>query len=914
MGLPTNVQQTVDEIKFSIALSPAGHLYLDTCNTQETISLVTAQKIQDFWHQNYAIGLLRLGLKPLPTVNITVDFWQKFAREFIAQICKHPNVLEMNTKTIPIISTEELQTFVEQAPFMIGGEYLNLDLLTSIWIDLNSALLTELDQFNGKVQDYFLASDASWNLVGRVCFHLAENKDDHNQPFAFLATYATRLGNNAQAQHLPLGKALQEYADEKNKPLLIALLSPVQKAAEVSPFIKELVDSGRIFKPLAWKVEEAYRFLKQIYLFESVGIVIRVPNWWNSKKPNRPQVMVNIGKNNTGVVGADALLDFDMHLALRDGQRLTNEEWQAILTSKDNLVKIKGQWVEVNREKLQEVLAHWRKVEDAVQQDGLSFTEGMRLLAGFTKEMQANSETAVVHYWSLITAGTWLKETLHNLHDSNNTQAIGIINEKLNASLRPYQTAGVHWLSLLYNLRLGGCLADDMGLGKTIQVLALLLLVKYQIKPNLPYLIVVPSSLLGNWQAEIIRFAPSLRFFVAHSSAEKDFKQMDENGLKNFDVVFTTYSLLYRLPWLTKQSWDMVILDEAQLIKNPTAKQTKAAKSLSGKVRFVLTGTPIENSLMDLWSLFDFITPGLLGSQKAFSQYGKKTQENGKERGNFFTALRALVNPYILRRLKSDKTIIADLPDKTELNAYCSLSKQQISLYQQAIEELAYKLKHSDGMQRRGLILAYLLRLKQICNHPCQWLGHGDYRDEDSGKFMRLKELCATIAAKQEKVLIFTQFREVIPALAAYLAAIFQKEGLVLHGGTNIKLRSKLVRSFQEQEGALFFVLSLKAGGTGLNLTGAQHVIHFDRWWNPAVENQATDRAYRIGQKKNVLVHKFISRGTIEEKIDTLINEKKSLSKEVLAGNGEISFTELSNEELLRIVSLDIHRAMEDIS
>jgi non-specific serine/threonine protein kinase len=440
----------------------------------------------------------------------------------------------------------------------------------------------------------------------------------------------------------------------------------------------------------------------------------------------------------------------------------------------------------------------------------------------------------------------------------------------------------------------------------------LLLLIKEQKEKHQPHLLILPASLLGNWQAEISRFAPQLSLWIAHSGTNRNDQKPD---LSKVDIIITTYGTLNRLPWLSETSWNIVILDEAQAIKNPTAKQTRAIKLLTSRVRFMLTGTPIENRLLDLWSLFDFVAPGLLGSSRVFADLSKSKSKNAntENKGQFFAAVRRLVNPYILRRLKSDKRIISDLPDKTEMQAYCTLTKQQIGLYQQAVNELAAKLENQvDDINRRGLVMSYLLRFKQICNHPNQWLGHGHYDHELSGKFLRLKELCETIVEKQEKVLIFTQFREIIPALSGFLAEVFKREGLTLDGQTKAKERAKRVEQFQQDQGPPFFVLSLKAGGTGLNLTAASHVIHFDRWWNPAVENQATDRAFRIGQKKNVLVHKFICRGTIEEKIDSLINSKKALSSEIMGRDNEIILTELSDAELMNMVTLDIHRAVDE--
>jgi non-specific serine/threonine protein kinase len=363
--------------------------------------------------------------------------------------------------------------------------------------------------------------------------------------------------------------------------------------------------------------------------------------------------------------------------------------------------------------------------------------------------------------------------------------------------------------------------------------------------------------------------------------------------------------MVTRLEWLKEIPWDTVILDEAQAIKNPGARQTRAVCALQSRHRIALSGTPIENRLTDLWSLFDFLSPGLLGSAKGFATFVKTRGQAGDAP---FTPLRRLVRPYILRRLKTDRKIIADLPDKVEMTAFCSLTRKQAALYQQSVEDLEARLESTgnDGIQRRGVILAFLTRFKQICNHPSQWLGDGGYTAADSGKFQRLQSLCEEIASRQERVLLFTQYREITGPLAAFLAGIFGRPGLLLDGSTPVAKRRALVDRFQEPEGPPFFVLSLKAGGTGLNLTAASHVIHFDRWWNPAVENQATDRAFRIGQKRNVVVHKFTCRGTLEERIHEVIAAKQALAEDVLGEGGERLLTEMSNSELLRFVALDI--------
>jgi non-specific serine/threonine protein kinase len=398
---------------------------------------------------------------------------------------------------------------------------------------------------------------------------------------------------------------------------------------------------------------------------------------------------------------------------------------------------------------------------------------------------------------------------------------------------------------------------------------------------------------------------------IAHSSAAsgEELKNMPAEALADVDVVITSYGSLLRLPWFAETSWRLVVLDEAQAIKNPNAKQTRAVKKLKAGSRFALTGTPVENRLGDLWSIFDFINPGLLGSPKEFTRYTKRLAERTH---NPYGPLRELVHPYILRRLKTDRAVIADLPDKTEVKAFCQLSRKQAALYEQAVQALDEQLHSAEGIRRKGLVLSFLMRFKQICNHPSQWLGDGAWNEADSGKWARLRDLAEVIAARQEKVLVFTQFREVTAPLASFLGSIFGRPGLVLHGETPVKNRKELVRRFQEDESVGFFVLSLKAGGTGLNLTAASHVIHFDRWWNPAVENQATDRAFRIGQKKNVLVHKFVCKGTVEEKIDLMIESKRKVAQDMLEGDAGLLLTEMKDDELLKMVALDLSAALKE--
>ena len=856
-------------------------------------------------------GLLRLGADEVGTALPPVlSYWRELGVRYVTALCALPGVGDGRTKPpVPIPADGELDQMAAAAPPMTGAEYLTAAVLADLWRGMDAAFDAELADTSLSVQEFLKGRHPAWNLVGRVHFNLAENRKDENAPFAFLATYTTRLSAEAKAQHLPLGKALQEYAGARNRERLLSLLMPVQRAAENCSWLKAMVDAGDVFHPLRWSAQQALQFLKDVPALENAGVVVRMPASWRMNRPARPQVKATVGGNAPSQLGTDALLDFRMEVTL-DGESLSAAEIKRLLAHSDGLALIRGKWVEVDHERLNRTLEQFEAIERRAATDGLSFGEAMRMLAGagIAGDGAAGQEDVD---WSQTVAGPWLAETLAALRRPDGLSRVDP-GRFLHGTLRPYQQAGVQWLYLLTQLRLGACLADDMGLGKTIQVLSLLLVLKNEARENRkPCLLVAPASLLANWAAEIARFAPSLKTVVVHPSAEPAEKLKADNAanLADVDLVITSYGFLARSPWLGTTPWRLVVLDEAQAIKNPAAKQTKTVKQLRADTRIALTGTPIENRLSDLWSIFDFINPGLLGSSTQFSSFVKHLADRPH---NPFGPLRDLVRPYILRRLKTDKSIIADLPDKTEVKTFCLLSRKQAALYQQAVGDLARQLEDVDGMQRRGIVLAFLMRLKQICNHPSQWLGDGAWAEEDSGKFARLRDLAEVVAARQEKALIFTQFKETTAPLAAFLGSVFGRPGLVLHGETEVKKRKDLVRQFQEDENVPFFVLSLKAGGAGLNLTAASHVIHFDRWWNPAVENQATDRAFRIGQTKNVLVHKFICRGTVEDKIDNMIELKQQLAGDFLSGGTDMLLTEMKDEDLLKLVALDLGAAVKE--
>ncbi|MCY4379354.1 MAG: DEAD/DEAH box helicase [Candidatus Dadabacteria bacterium] len=834
-------------------------------------------------------------------------FWNEFACIYLTARCGLSTSAASPLRAIEFSRSPEIDRLLESAPPMRGVEYLSPAVFEDAWATIDSWLCDAVNRTSGGLGEFFRKRAPLWHQVGRVCFHLAENKRDEDYPFAFMATYTARLSDKGAVRHKPLGEALRQYAGDNSKEQLVNLLSPVYLASESSPLIKDLLDSGDIYHPLAWTPADACQFIRDLLLYEKAGLSIRLPDWW--KKRPRPQVTVSIGTGEEKKFTAKSLLDFDIALTLGDST-LTREEWEELASSGEGLVLFKGQWVEVDGEKLNEALEHWEAVERSVAEDGISFVEGMRLLAGSTADLSAVEQNGARGKWSSVRAGEGLRKVLDSL-DSPGPQALDLLGENLNATLRPYQQKGLGWLWYLTQLKLGACLADDMGLGKTVQVIALLLALKEK-GIRKPSLLVLPASLLNNWKSELDRFSPSINYLLVHPSYSSGnggcAAEEKDDCLSGRDLVITTYGMLLRRDWLLEREWQLAVIDEAQAIKNPGTRQTRAVKKLKAESRVALTGTPVENRLTDLWSLFDFICPGLLGSARRFREFVKSLDANGKDH---YAPLRNLVRPYILRRLKTDKSIIADLPDKTEVYAYCGLGKKQAALYEKSVRELKTALAgEAEGIKRRGLVLSYITRFKQICNHPSHWLGDDIYSAADSGKFSRLGEICEEIASRQEKVLVFTQFREMTKPLAEFLAGCFGRSGLVLHGGTPVARRKQRVDMFQQEDGPPFFVLSIKAGGVGLNLTQASHVIHFDRWWNPAVENQATDRAFRIGQKRNVLVHKMVCQGTIEDKIDQLMTEKSALSDDILKGGGETLLTEMSNDELIDIVSLDVDKVL----
>lgn len=885
-----------------ILLTPSGRLRWQPDPVAAT-TLPDPEIERGFAH-DWREGLFLLAARRPPLAGWpSLRYWQSFAEQYLSALCHVPPDTEPE---IAPPSAHACESWLAMAPPLPGGEYLSIESLLRLWHALDD-WVRQARADSGGLQAFIAAQAPKWRQVGRVWLHLAENRQDPQRPFAFMATYTDGLGDTGRLRHLPLGQALEQYAGARNRAALMRLLTPVQQASAKLPWLHELAESGELYQPRAWTPTRAHRLLSGIPVLEECGLTVRVPDWWKA----RPRPTVKLTVERRGTLGLQAMLDFDVGVAL-GGQALSAEDIQQLLQAGDGLVAFKGQWIEIDRERLQQALQHWRQVARQARDGQIGFIEGMRLLAGAPPDLREDATELPAQAWQHAEAGPQLRQILAELRDPARLQAPDP-GPALQAKLRPYQRQGVSWLHLLGGLGLGACLADDMGLGKTVQVLALLLILRQRPGPRAPALLVVPASLLGNWRAEAQRFAPSLRLAFLHPSETRrdDLAAIEADpatALREVDLVVTTYAMLPRQPWLGPLSWRLLVLDEAQAIKNPHTRQSKAVRSLQAQARIALTGTPIENHLGDLWALFDVLNPGLLGPAAAFKAFVKRLEARDPPS---YAPLRELVAPYLLRRMKTDRAIIDDLPAKTEQVRYCSLSKAQARLYQQTVDALARTLQESEGIARRGRVLQALMRLKQICNHPSQFTGEADFAAVASGKFQLLAEIGEELAQRQQRVLVFTQFREIIDPLLQHLAGIFGAPGLCLHGGTPVAARKAAVERFQREDGPPFMVLSLKAGGTGLNLTAASHVIHFDRWWNPAVENQATDRAFRIGQKQPVLVHKFVVRGSMEERIDRMIADKSKLAGELLAGGGEVDLAGLDDAQLLDLVRLDIHRIQD---
>lgn len=811
-------------------------------------------------------ALYEIGFKdPEDWYPVSLLYLRKVAAVFIKQVVDTEGIEDLRGEVTLDGSVDPMRA-VGPPPFIPGAEHVNSAWVRGVWDLLMEVFRGQISEVDSSVELYFTEKNQDLHVPGKIFFHMVE--DRHGDfPFAFMATYSPETGNT----HLPLRYAMEEYRGDREK--LMALLSSIDAVSSRSELIGSLVDSGEIMHPLGFSMDEAYTFLKEVPLYEECNIKCRIPNWWKNSTSNVSFSAV-VGERGSGYIGLDTLLSFRPELSI-DGIALSEEEIEDLLGRSEGLAFIKGKWVEVNKNRLKRTLDAFEKAKEYVN-DGISMGDAFRMM--FSREGQESTEGVMVEY------GAWLTDFLKRMSDPDISEVQ--VPDWFDATLRPYQETGVAWISQLGKLGLGACLADDMGLGKTVQTLAYL---STRMDEGARALLVAPPSLLGNWVKEVERFAPRMTVDIIHGQ--------DRSSGNGF-LTITTYGMMAKLDWIRDTVWDVVILDEAQAIKNRMTGQAKAAKTLKGRFKVALTGTPVENGLWDLWSIFDFINPGLLGTPEYFKDI--VTSEDDR----VYSQLRNVTSPFILRRLKTDSEIISDLPEKNEIKRYVDLTKKQTVLYGKLADDLEKTLKHVEPRFRSALLLSSLSKFKQICNHPDQYLGTGDFQDRYSEKMQVMEQICETIRDKRERVLVFTQYREMTAPLADCLRKVFGREGAVIHGGVTPRERSRMVEKFNSQDNYVpFMVLSLKAGGVGLNLTGANHVIHFDRWWNPAVENQATDRAFRIGQEKDVNVYKLICKGTIEETIDQMIDGKMELANSVIS-SGETWLTRMSDEEIASLFTL----------
>ncbi|UHD18079.1 DEAD/DEAH box helicase [Thiocapsa bogorovii] len=681
------------------------------------------------------------------------------------------------------------------------------------------------------------------------------------------------------------------------------LLLNLGLAARMVPMLWGGLDTAEP-QSVALDLDGAFSFLKEsAWVLEDAGYSVIVPAWWTPKGRQRVKLRLRPSAGKTGKsagsspgaghVNLSNLIQYRYDLAIGD-QTLTPEEWQQLVEAKTPLVRFRGQWVELDRDKMQEMLAFWR--EHGGEMPSMSLQEILQRTAE-DDAFEVDPDAA-------------LAGMLERLRDQSRLQPVETPTG-LHADLRDYQKRGLAWIGFLEGLGLNGCLADDMGLGKTMQVIARLVQERVGADRIAPTLLVAPTSVIGNWQKEVERFAPGLSTWIHHGAKrEKDTKAFQAQAAEH-DLIITSYALVRRdQKLLAGVDWQRVVLDEAQNIKNPKADQTRAVCKLEARHRLALTGTPVENRLTDLWSIFNFVNPGYLDTQPRF----RKRFELPVQRDNDpvqTATLKRLMEPFILRRVKTDKSIIADLPDKLEAIAYCNLSREQAALYESVVRDVEQQLEEKTGIERQGLMLSTLMRLKQICNHPAQFLQDGSaFTAARSHKLERLHAMLEEAMAEGDSVLIFSQFTEIGEQLEHTLRRDHHYNTYYLHGGTSRARREQMIDAFQDPDGEpSVFVLSLKAGGVGITLTRANHVFHFDRWWNPAVEDQASDRAYRIGQQKTVFVHKFVTIGTLEERIDAMIQDKKALAGTIVCSD-ESWLTQLDNDRFKDLIRLNRQAVM----
>jgi len=754
----------------------------------------------------------------------------------------------------------------------------------------------ELREFAGQLNRWSRPVDLNSRSAFKFCFRLGEpaEDEDHWQVDYLLQPKAdpslTLAVGDLWKKSAKTVKQLQKFGALPTEFMLAAL-------GQASGLCPEIATSLQQKNPGGFQLDAqgALTFLQEhAEALRAAGFTVMLPSWWVGRGPAkrlglkaRAQSPKLQGGNQGLTLEAMTAFDFSASLG---GEELSLAELRSLAELKSQLVKVRGQWTQIDQAQIRSAIRFLEKQ----QSQTLSARELLAVALGADKQVNGLSVDAVE-------IKGWLNDLLAKL-TGRAEFALLAQPQGFAGKLRHYQERGFSWLAFLRQWGLGACLADDMGLGKTVQTLALIQQER-EAGEQRPVLLVCPTSVVNTWRKEAEQFTPDLRVMIHHGS-DRHQKQTFVTAAAQQAMVVSSYGLLQRdIAFLKQVSWAGIILDEAQNIKNPETKQSRAARVLDADYRIALTGTPVENHVGDLWALMDFLNPGVLGSQASFKDRFYRPIQIYR---NPLVAerLKALTGPFILRRLKTDKAIISDLPDKLEMKEFCTLTKEQATLYQAVVDDMREKIDLAEGINRRGLVLATLMKLKQVCNHPAQFAGDNSALDKRSGKLQRLREMLIETRELGDRTLVFTQFAEMGGLLQSYFQEQFGEEVFFLHGGVARKKRDEMVDRFQNQDQAPhLFILSLKAGGTGLTLTRANQVIHYDRWWNPAVENQATDRAFRIGQKKNVQVRKFLVAGTLEERIDEMIENKTGIANQVV-GTGEQWLSELSNEDFRQLIAL----------
>ncbi len=771
-------------------------------------------------------------------------------------------------------------------------------------------IFTDARRWLGRLCD--VGDDLSWRLL----LELHEPIENHD---VWTLSYALQSAEDSSREVTAeevWGSSGSESGSDDRLPELF--LSELDRAAVLYPKLESSLEESMPCQ-IELNTREAHRFLVEyLPLLEESGFRTTVPIWWGSEQStlsaslhiDSPSMEAALAERAEGaygtasILGLNAIVECQWQVAV-GGHLLTRDEFDQLLKQKQPLVQVQGKWVHLQPGAIEEA----KRLFVDGETSSMPLVEALRIAQG-------DGDNSHVLSIGGLTATGWVKELLESTSSDESLPEIQQPS-KFEGQLRPYQLTGLRWLAFLSKFGIGSCLADDMGLGKTIQLIALLQHERIDPAGSMgPTLLVVPTSVVGNWERELDKFAPEIRVHVHHGPERplgEDFRAI----VSETDVVITTYGLVHRdRETLHSIPWHRVALDEAQYIKNPPTKQAQSIRALNAWHRVALTGTPVENRLVELWSIMEFLNPGYLGPASTFKKTIARPIEQRRDPKRT-EQLRRMIQPFILRRLKTDATVIDDLPDCVQTKEYANLTKEQAGIYEQVVNKMMNEVEQSEGIQRRGLVLSTLVKLKQVCNHPGHYsqAGHRDgisipesnmpgLQSARSGKASRLMTLLEEVIATGEKALVFTQFREMGRLLSAMIQHDLDCETLFLHGGTPPKRRQQFIDRFQSDEGNVpVFILSLKAGGVGLNLTAANHVFHYDRWWNPAIENQATDRAFRIGQQKTVQVHKFVCTGTLEERIDQMIEQKMELAENIV-GSGENWISNLSAGQLREMLIL----------